>query len=166
MMLEEYWRNDAKCIVVNREPAAGVMRLTIVCQILYPYTAEAKGTKIIGNFGPSTAFDLHYETAIGENKWTKVHTMVIYEPQEDCGMGNDMLLTFNIECIEGSVCKEMKDEMTILIKDDLPECPKPEKAEVPLGAERYSSTETEITGRKRKRFTFRQVLGTTFLLFL
>ena len=26
VMLEEYWRNNAKCIVVNREPAAGVMR--------------------------------------------------------------------------------------------------------------------------------------------
>lgn len=58
VMLVEYWRNNAKCIAVNREPAAGVMRLTIVCQILYPYTAEAKGTKIIGKFGAFTAFPI------------------------------------------------------------------------------------------------------------
>ena len=46
-------------------------------------------------------------------------------------MGNDVLLTYNIECIEGSVCEETKEEMTIVIKDDFAKCPM-EKAEVPL----------------------------------
>ena len=122
VLIEDYWKNKALTVVTSREPHGRVAHLNMQSQIVGPYTLKILHTEINNGERASAGWDVHAVPGLTKDEFTRVTSLIIYEPTKICTMGGDLTVTFGVSCIPEQICEETKETYTVLVKDDTPQC--------------------------------------------